>query len=618
MVALLLISSIITQFPCFFPWSIKEEQLIDRDSSLSYLRPPNEIIQNALSFLTKSPQRLPLAAFTMKCFLRADYDGPLKKETLRVLDPRSASSFVLEIMKDLFLSQYTSLTELSSIPEGTDWLADALAAIPEDHRRAAEAAASVPQQVMLPRELQLIGLSNGVLLDWKSFFISREKRHKERLALISDLEKEAIENRRQHPPIRKTKMFVWEIIRTPGALTLYRRNQITKSNFEDTLSNDNEHVYDPISNEWDFFPGFEKDTEVQTENGAPALCLAPPVSYQHFYDDDSNNCGNKENHIAHPNLPARQLLDKTLNVDEEGEVVEDNPNVSCDLEETLCFMYGWKRTHGYKEIPKLAQSLDWRGVEKILGFSSPPAAQKIEKSAITTFVTILAMGSLSSHKLAANLDDLNSKNRDPLCLSFDFRNILRLEDGIFIFHSLKSSKTCDWLLAVRSPEVALYVARLLVSSPQHTNVTLARHLLQQGIGMHTLLHLQYHISEAPILAMLQDSFDSQQFFRNHGYSFTALDFQSYTYRCRQILGEMGRCALLQGGILARIAREFISIETALDGPSRQVLVNHMGSSFQSETIGYSYWDDKINQTEIDIICGTYYVQTGNSALLDIT
>ncbi len=228
------------------------------------------------------------------------------------------------------------------------------------------------------------------------------------------------------------------------------------------------------------------------------------------------------------------------------------------------------------------------------------------------------MGSLSSHKLAANLDDLNSKNRDPLCLSFDFRNILRLEDGIFIFHSLKSSKTCDWLLAVRSPEVALYVARLLVSSPQHTNVTLARHLLQQGIGMHTLLHLQYHISEAPILAMLQDSFDSQQFFRNHGYSFTALDFQSYTYRCRQILGEMGRCALLQGGILARIAREFISIETALDGPSRQVLVNHMGSSFQSETIGYSYWDDKINQTEIDIICGTYYVQTGNSALLDIT
>ncbi|KJA21890.1 hypothetical protein HYPSUDRAFT_55211 [Hypholoma sublateritium FD-334 SS-4] len=598
--------------PIFFPWSIKEEQLIGRDSSLSYLRPPNELIQNALSFLSKSPQSLPLAAFTMKCFFRADYDGPLQKETLRVLDARSASSFVLKIMKDLFLSQYTTLTEFTAVPEAMDQLADAMAAIPEDQRRAAEAAASVPQQIMLPKELQPIGVSNGVLLDWKDFFISRAKRHKEKLLSASDLYKEAIENRRRQPPTKKTKMFAWEIIKTPGALTLYRRNQITRSAFEDILDDNDVHIYDPIINEWDFFPGFVKDPEGQVEDGVPALRLAPPVVYRHYYDDDDSDdsSNNEENHlvdsgpVAPHSLPSSRSAHQAATADEEGELVEDDPDVSCDLEETLCFMYGWKRTHGYEMLPELTKSLDWRGVEKILGFSSTPAAQEIEKLAITSFVTILAMGPLFSQKLSVNLDDLNSKNRDPLCLSFDFRNILRLTDGIFIFHSLPS-EACNWLLAVRSPEIVLYIARLLVSYPRHTNVTLARHLLERGIGMYTLLHLRSNTLEVPISAVPQHPFNSQCSFREYGYHFSSLDFQSYTYRCRQLLGEIGRSALLQGGILARIAREFISIETALDGPSRRVFINGTGVSFQSETNGYKYWDDEISQTEIDIICGTY-------------
>ncbi|KJA18112.1 hypothetical protein HYPSUDRAFT_57310 [Hypholoma sublateritium FD-334 SS-4] len=472
--------------PMFFPWSIKEEQLIARDPSLSYLRPPNELIQNALSFLSKTPQSLPLAAFTMKCFLRADYDGPLKKETLHVLDARLASSFVLRIMTDLFMSQYTTLTEFTSMPGAMDQLADAMAAIPEDQRRAAEAAASVPQQVMLPKELQPIGVSNGVLLDWKDFFISRAKRHREKLSSASDLDKEAIENRRRRPPTKKTKMFVWEIIKTPGALTLYRHNQITRSAFEDILEDDVEHIYDPIINEWDFFPGFVKDPESQAENEVPSLRLAPPVAYRHFYDSDDNNSDDEENCFDAYNLnslsdsgpphalPSSRSSYQAMDVDEEGEIVEDNPDVSCDLEETLCYMYGWKRSHGYETFPGPANLLDWRGVEKILGFSSTPAAQKVEKLAITSFVTILAMGPLSSQKLSISLDDLNSKNRDPLCLSFDFRNILRLEDGVFIFHSLPS-EACNWLLAVHSPEIAFYWVKMDVVHYYEVEFWLALH-----------------------------------------------------------------------------------------------------------------------------------------------
>ncbi len=128
--------------------------------------------------------------------------------------------------------------------------------------------------------------------------------------------------------------------------------------------------------------------------------------------------------------------------------------------------------------------------------------------------------------------------------------------------------------------------------------------------MYTLVRLPSNYLDTLPLPGSTHPLEFQHSFRDYGHVFTALDFQSYTYRCKHILGEIGRGALLQGGILARIAREFISIESALDGPSRRVVVNRTGTSFRSEISGYEYWDDAMNQTEIDIICGTYYVPTG--------
>ncbi|KJA24986.1 hypothetical protein HYPSUDRAFT_135476 [Hypholoma sublateritium FD-334 SS-4] len=133
--------------------------------------------------------------------------------------------------------------------------------------------------------------------------------------------------------------------------------------------------------------------------------------------------------------------------------------------------------------------------------------------------------------------------------------------------------------------------------------------------MYTLVRLRSSALDTFNLPGPRYPLELQCSFRGCGHVFTALDFQSYTYRCKHILGEIGRGALLQGGILARIAREFISIESALDGPSHQVLVNRTGASFRSESNGYEYWDDTINQTEIDIICGTYYVPTGKLAMV---
>ncbi len=206
-------------------------------------------------------------------------------------------------------------------------------------------------------------------------------------------------------------MFVWETIKTPGTLTLYRRNQIMRSIFEEIVDDIDERIYDAITNEWDFFPGFVKDPDGQADDGVPAFVPAPPILHTPFDHHDTNgHTNNEENQLVryirssdggtHPmvrdtTFPSgriSQASHQAANVDEEGELVEDNPDVSHDMEETLCFMYGWKRTHGYETLPRLAKILNWRGIEKILGFSSTPAVQEVEKLAITAFVTILSMG----------------------------------------------------------------------------------------------------------------------------------------------------------------------------------------------------------------------------------
>jgi len=64
------------------------------------------------------------------------------------------------------------------------------------------------------------------------------------------------------------------------------------------------------------------------------------------------------------------------------------------------------------------------------------------------------------------------------------------------------------------------------------------------------------------------------------YQFGSDDYEAYVrHRAQLLTSPRGRAALLRGGIVARIAREHIAIESALLGPSSAVINTYYSSRY---------------------------------------
>ena len=71
----------------------------------------------------------------------------------------------------------------------------------------------------------------------------------------------------------------------------------------------------------------------------------------------------------------------------------------------------------------------------------------------------------------------------------------------------------------------------------------------------------------------------------------------------------GHAALLCSGIVARIAKEFISNDRVYEGPSVEVTAHRMGYLGPSDN-SIHLCDDDLTEHEVAIICGTYSLYTG--------
>ena len=86
--------------------------------------------------------------------------------------------------------------------------------------------------------------------------------------------------------------------------------------------------------------------------------------------------------------------------------------------------------------------------------------------------------------------------------------------------------------------------------------------------------------------------------------------------CQTVLtSPQGWAALLRGGIIGRIAKEFLSINGALDGSSVEVTAHRVGYIAPSGNDDTRFCDDHLTDNEIAIICGTYSLYTGEFYLL---
>lgn len=162
----------------------------------------------------------------------------------------------------------------------------------------------------------------------------------------------------------------------------------------------------------------------------------------------------------------------------------------------------------------------------------------------------------------------------------------------------------DWVLTVCSATTVLQCIRCTSSMSDA-----ARLLLKRGVTFNTFLPratLEAQVPTRPCLTLLHHIGLGE---RREGYAPGAADYEAYeSARDAFLRSPRARAALLKGGIVWRLAMEFIEPGLVLAGPSDDALAR--GQSLRPTAGGPEYFDDELTSNELDLICGVYQVRTG--------
>lgn len=198
--------------------------------------------------------------------------------------------------------------------------------------------------------------------------------------------------------------------------------------------------------------------------------------------------------------------------------------------------------------------------------------------------------------------DLRSTSHTPLrdIIGQYFEVVQQVVDENVVFFIRPNSRTpadAEWDLAVHDPAAALQCIR----SSSSNICDVARRLLKTGVPFNTFI-----LSPLPPAVALPPSLPSTPFpglgVRFPGYKPDAADYISYQAQLGSFLRQPhARAALLKGGIVWRLAMEFLGPQDVLVGPSEQAFTRHQQSGL---------YDDDLTDDELNLICGVYKVYTG--------
>jgi hypothetical protein len=668
--------------PLWFVWSKEEERAILHDRSLSFLKPPNSLIQEALSHLFNNPSStIPLAGLIINRYYNMGSD-PVTNETVKLLKFKEAPSFVLESTTRIFLGQ---TTELERINEQTDENLKALLISRREEQRALSLAeAAVPTQTMIEDVERKGKLYNH----WQDFLEKREKRQAEILKVESTKDRQKRISRSQKPGVKNADIYTWEKIRSSGGKEVYMRLRVDKKRNEQVFSSFKQHqrIYNALTNEWDLCKEFGRDVsgkenignqnvedsdsddasdedegfnwlheQYPRHNSEPyevasssfqrrqqsplqrdyspsqnlhverdyspsqnlhvvSHCLQSPEVYfpttppRDFSPQRNSYAIALHHHAVEGDYATTPPREDNMDIEENDDAKGLTLHYSQDVIEFLSYGYGYVPAIPSESNLKPFTVKEWETAISAFGFVTASISMDFvdfEKRAIIDFFNNLA----KKIPLPSSSDDLNSDCHAALCHLFDFAGIHRPSEDLFVFSAPRST-ACNWLLGVNSPEVALYVCRYILSNPRaHTIVTVANRLLHRGVPFRTLLGMD---SSARWQMNLIDGREPPSF-RYSTHLFTPKDFDASMLRCQSVLSQpQGRAALLKGGIIWRIAKQFLSTDGVLDGPSIEVTSHRVGYSHISGTSKVQYCDDDLTENEIDIICGTYSLYTSSS------
>lgn len=225
----------------------------------------------------------------------------------------------------------------------------------------------------------------------------------------------------------------------------------------------------------------------------------------------------------------------------------------------------------------------------------------------------------------ADMWDLSSSSREPITSVARFKDLRRLQ-GLTTIRSyqwdnirgvqrfgrthetrilwFESRSDRGWFLGCLSPSVALHICRL---DPGQDMTAVAFDLLCRGFRIHTFLRTPPSWRIPINFAAPPSSHLARYRPCNHDWGIR--DWESWEASLKIFLRtSRGRAAILRGGIVWRLAVDYLLPEEVLSGPSHRA---RRGEGFvMKDNQNWTYVDDELTAEEVDLICGVHYLYIG--------
>lgn len=453
---------------------------------------------------------------------------------------------------------------------------------------------------------------------WEPFFSSRLALYREPRSLK---ERQRILNRQRNPPTVSAEVYLWDWSDDDPCILV--RARVLKQDRVVAIHNPlHRRIYYAPKNVWDVCRYFPVDMsepcpldpdcedEVDSEDEHEISCNADVQSIpddseaiQKQVEESMETCIQ----VSPPEPTIRPIeVEIDLRPSQSGFDSSSEDGTDAPSEESPNILVFLKVFYGF--IPPLPwpqpttiKKDQWAAALKTVGLLSAGIPHPQLGPTIKTFLT-----DMYEPTKPTLLWDLNPTSQAPLNVA-TFRSHICDVDGKFVIHpqAYREANNLTWVVALRSLDGAVRAFRVL-QSESHSPQSLALKLLDYGIPFYTFHPLSLrHASPLPSVDLTP--------IRVVDYKFTLEDYVKYIEeRARLLSSPRGRAALLYGGLIQRIAREHIGLESAALGPSEVVIKRGQGQvCIINEQL---YGDDMLTDNEIGVICGLYHCLTGSDMI----
>ena len=459
---------------------------------------------------------------------------------------------------------------------------------------------------------------------WQEFFKALEIQHQRMLKTESDrdrqarLSREANAKRFEAPGKGSTtKVYRWTKVND-----FYMRARVTKAQMEDEWAGTAvEHMrFNSFDNEWDLCSAFDpeagsRDSFDDTDGPdypepfeSGEIPYEPPLPFPE----------------QPPSMEAFRRDILSIFGPGNSHTTGGAPQFIGTLDQQLYRRFGFDCEPGVTSSYPLPLPDEW---DRVLFTLQDSMSQVDEpyRGAISHFVTELINANGDTLRRIKLLWDLSASNPSPLSdrighyFTVERRDLATIWKGGMVSQPQTTSvyilrpgasvqANHDWLLTIASPSCVLQCLRSCTSNL----VAVARFCIQSGIAFNTWTSIASpEISAGSSLPHPRIGLG----IRPRGYSPGAADYAAYEdARDRLLSSSSGRAALLKGGIVWRLAMEFVNPSRVLIGPSD--VAASQGHVIKLSDDGY-LCDDHLSDDASDLISGVYRVQTGESVDLSV-